>query len=137
MARRAGVDQSIPRFWPARSPPSSTSTLNGATPLDALLGRLKHQELLLLLDNCEHLIAAVAALVEAVLGACPKVRVLRAPRNPWDRRRAVFRLSSLSLPEDDRVGPEMAMEPARSACSSSARRRSMRASSSMRARRRP
>jgi predicted ATPase/transcriptional regulator with XRE-family HTH domain len=43
---------------------------------------LRDRRLLLLLDNCEHLVDACARLVEAVLTACPAVRVLATSREP-------------------------------------------------------
>ena len=44
---------------------------------DALLDNLRHRELLLVLDNCEHLIAACAELVEALLRGAPALRIRR------------------------------------------------------------
>src|SRR5229473_7540265 len=43
--------------------------------LDALQTSLRPKELLLVLDNCEHLVAECANLVDALLRACPKLRV--------------------------------------------------------------
>jgi hypothetical protein len=45
-------------------------------PLEALLAYLRHRQLLLVLDNCEHLIEACAALAARVLAAAPAVRLL-------------------------------------------------------------
>jgi predicted ATPase len=45
-----------------------------------LLGFLGGRQLLLVVDNCEHLVAAAAGLVERVIGACPGVRVLATSR---------------------------------------------------------
>ena len=47
------------------------------------LGRaLRNRRLLLVLDNCEHLLGACAALAQALLGAGPGVRVLATSRRP-------------------------------------------------------
>ncbi|WP_069166677.1 BTAD domain-containing putative transcriptional regulator [Nocardia altamirensis] len=43
---------------------------------------LARRETLLVLDNCEHLIDAVADLVDRLLGACPGLRVLTTSRAP-------------------------------------------------------
>jgi predicted ATPase/DNA-binding SARP family transcriptional activator len=43
---------------------------------------LAGKRLLLVLDNCEHLIAAAAALVDQVLGGCPAVRIVATSREP-------------------------------------------------------
>ncbi|MGH2621816.1 MAG: protein kinase domain-containing protein [Anaerolineales bacterium] len=49
-------------------------------PIDRLSDYLRTKNLLLLLDNCEHLIAACAELAEALLQACPTLRVLATSR---------------------------------------------------------
>lgn len=47
-----------------------------------LAASVRDRRLLLLLDTCEHLVDAVAALAEALLGAAPGVRVLATSREP-------------------------------------------------------
>ena len=49
-------------------------------PLDVLLSRLASQQLLLVLDNCEHVIDAVASVVEAMLARCAEVRIVTTSR---------------------------------------------------------
>lgn len=55
-----------------------------STRLDAsrLADHLRHRELLLVLDNCEHLIDACAALVGALLPNCPRLRIIATSREP-------------------------------------------------------
>ncbi len=66
----------------------------------SLLRSLKHRELLLILDNCEHVLAAVAPLAEAILKACPQVRILTTSRQPLGvAGEFVHRLPSLSVPD--------------------------------------
>ncbi len=55
-----------------------------ASQRDALLTHLSDRRLLLILDTCEHLIDAVAELVEAILIAAPQVTVLASSREPLD-----------------------------------------------------
>ena len=55
-----------------------------ASQRDALLAHLSDRRLLLILDTCEHLIDAVAELVEAILVAAPHVTVLTSSREPLD-----------------------------------------------------
>jgi predicted ATPase/DNA-binding SARP family transcriptional activator len=50
--------------------------------LEALCDRLRSVELLLVLDNCEHLLGACADLAVTLLGSCPGVRVLATSREP-------------------------------------------------------
>ena len=50
--------------------------------LETLLGFLRRKRLLLVLDNCEHLIDACARLVERLLTACPDLYILTTSREP-------------------------------------------------------
>lgn len=52
------------------------------SPVDMLCGYLARRCLLLVLDDCEHLLDACAALVGTLLRACPEVRVLATSREP-------------------------------------------------------
>jgi predicted ATPase len=45
-----------------------------------LLDFLRPRQLLLLIDNCEHMVADVAALVARILAACPRVSILATSR---------------------------------------------------------
>jgi predicted ATPase/tetratricopeptide (TPR) repeat protein len=49
---------------------------------DAVIAQVGDRELLLVLDNCEHVIGACARLAERLLTACPRLRVLAASREP-------------------------------------------------------
>ena len=49
---------------------------SGQEPLDTLVAHLQPRRLLLVLDNCEHVVAACAALSARLLGACPELRIL-------------------------------------------------------------
>ncbi|MEU7916394.1 AfsR/SARP family transcriptional regulator [Microbispora bryophytorum] len=51
-------------------------------PAELLVASLAGRELLLILDNCEHVIDAAAGLAELVLRRCPGVRVLATSREP-------------------------------------------------------
>jgi predicted ATPase/DNA-binding SARP family transcriptional activator/DNA-binding CsgD family transcriptional regulator len=50
--------------------------------LESLLNTLSDKEMLVVLDNCEHLIDATSHLAEALLNSCPSVRVLSTSREP-------------------------------------------------------
>ncbi len=54
----------------------------GPDTLDRLLAALAARELLLVLDNCEHMIPAAAGLAGRLLAACPGLRVLATSREP-------------------------------------------------------
>jgi predicted ATPase len=52
------------------------------SPLFALTDQLLDKDLLLVLDTCEHLLGACAAVVSAVVEICPGIRVLATSREP-------------------------------------------------------
>jgi predicted ATPase/class 3 adenylate cyclase len=56
---------------------------DGSDATEALLRNLVPRELLLVLDNCEHLIADAARTVEAIRARCPRVTVLDTSREPF------------------------------------------------------
>ena len=60
---------------------------------------LARQQLLLVLDNCEHVIGAAASLCAGLLLACDDVRVLATSREPLRvAGEARYRLAPLALP---------------------------------------
>jgi predicted ATPase/DNA-binding winged helix-turn-helix (wHTH) protein len=61
--------------------------------------RLRTRRLLLILDNCEHVIFGAAALAEAVCQSAPQVRILATSREPLNALgEQVFRLAALETP---------------------------------------
>ena len=52
----------------------------GRTVRSAVIEYLRDRDLFLVLDNCEHLVGAVAELVEALTDGCPRLRVLATSR---------------------------------------------------------
>jgi predicted ATPase/DNA-binding SARP family transcriptional activator len=62
--------------------PAAVCAALGLQPGPDLAGQLRDRELLIVLDNCEHLVGACAVLAEAVLGGCPGVRILATSREP-------------------------------------------------------
>jgi len=78
----------------------------GTSPIDAIVRRLAKQQVLLVVDNCEHVIAAAAELVLSLLAECPDLTVLATSRErlnlPGER---VWRIDPLSVPLDDAGTP--------------------------------
>src|ERR687887_492332 len=76
-------------------------------PLTATLAEsLRRKQLLLVLDNCEHLVEACATLADALLGACPDLCVLATSRQPLGLvGEAVWPVPPLSLPDVGRLPP--------------------------------
>ena len=52
----------------------------GRSATDTLIGALRERRTLLVLDNCEHVVDASAVLADALLRACPKLRILATSR---------------------------------------------------------
>jgi predicted ATPase/DNA-binding SARP family transcriptional activator len=72
-----------------------------ADALARLLAALARQRTLLVLDNCEHLVAAAAALTDRVLAACPQVRIMATSREPLNiTGEALWTVGPLTLPPD-------------------------------------
>ena len=70
---------------------------------DILVEFLATRTLLLVLDNCEQVIDAVAGLVEVLLRACPELRILTTSREPLGiGGESVLRVSPLAVPDPDR-----------------------------------
>ncbi len=78
----------------------------GQSTVDALATRLRARRLLLVLDNCEHLLDACARLVDGLLRACPDVRVLATSREALGITGEVaWRVPSLSFPDPQHLPP--------------------------------
>ena len=67
---------------------------------DALVDFLRSKRMLLILDNCEHLIGACASLVDALLGSCENLRVMATSREALGVAGEVnWMVPSLTVPE--------------------------------------
>ncbi|HXL94172.1 MAG TPA: adenylate/guanylate cyclase domain-containing protein [Streptosporangiaceae bacterium] len=84
--------------------PAAVSAALGLPSRDeaSLLTALREQDALLLLDNCEHLIGAVARLCGRITSQCRQVRIMATSREPLGiGGERVYRVASLSLPGSD------------------------------------
>ena len=73
----------------------------GRSTMDTLLRFVGDRRMLLVLDNCEHLLDACAALVVALQGGCPAVTVVATSREPIGVAGEVsWRVPSLSLADE-------------------------------------
>jgi len=76
---------------------------SGGWSVVTLSGLLTDRQLLLVLDNCEHLIDACAVLADALLRACPRLRILATSRQPLGiTGEHTLSVPPLSLPGADR-----------------------------------
>ena len=72
----------------------------GSPLIDTLSKYLHAKQLLLLLDNCEHLMEACAALVDRLLHTCPNLKILTASREALGiSGESTYRVPSLLLPD--------------------------------------
>jgi len=75
----------------------------GRTRLDTLVEYFRPRELLLVLDNCEHLVEACGHLAATLLRGCSKLRILATSREPLGAAGEVtYRLPPLSSPDSRR-----------------------------------
>jgi predicted ATPase/DNA-binding XRE family transcriptional regulator len=81
---------------------------NETMPLEPALHEfLRERSLLLVLDNCEHLVAACANLCAALMGASPKLCILATSREPLKiPGEALYRVESLPVTDPKTVTPE-------------------------------
>ena len=70
---------------------------------DTLSEALRDRQLLLILDNCEHLLEATARLVDLLLDSCPRLRILATSREGLGVEGEIrWVVPSLSVPEQGR-----------------------------------
>jgi predicted ATPase len=91
----------------------SNAEADQGSQLNTLLGFIRDRELLLILDTCEHLIDACAALAGTILGEAPGVTILATSRQPLDASgEALLQLCPLPVPDpsEDSAGKADAVE---------------------------
>lgn len=92
VADAAGVPQAVATVLGVREEPGGTVT-------DALLKFVRDRKLLLILDNCEHLVPPCAELAKALLQAGPQVTLLATSRDALQiAGEASYQLEPLSVP---------------------------------------
>lgn len=68
--------------------------------IDTFVETLRPKNMVLVLDNCEHLVEAAARLVDVLLSACPRLRILATSREPLDvEGEVIWRVPPLSVPD--------------------------------------
>jgi len=82
-----------------------------ANPMAAVVQALADRELLIVLDNCEHVLGSAAQVVATLAGQCRRLRVLATSRERLDvPGESVFPVPPLELPEDGSVRAVAASE---------------------------
>jgi len=108
------VTQSVASALGVREQPSQAL-------IDTLTDGLRSHKLLIVLDNCEHLVGSCATLADSLLQLCPGVRMLATSREPLRvAGETTWRVPALSVPgppqapgEPDPAGQLMRYESAR------------------------
>ena len=86
-------------------------TPRGATPTVALRRYLASRDLLLLLDNCEHVVDRAAELADELLSSCARVRILATSREPLEvDGETIWRVDPLGPEDSYRVFVERARQ---------------------------
>jgi non-specific serine/threonine protein kinase len=100
-----------PLAEPSLLPQAVASTMGvreqpGRSLTETLSDHLRTKKLLLVLDNCEHLIEACAELAEALLRSCPELKVLATSREALGvSGERAWVVPSLSVPDPERLRP--------------------------------
>jgi predicted ATPase/class 3 adenylate cyclase len=97
LAAVSGEDAVVPAIWQALGRAG-----RGRPDLETLVDALAPQDVLIVLDNCEHLISACAKTADTVLRRCPRVHLLVTTREPLGiGGEMIYRVPPLSLPTAD------------------------------------
>ena len=84
---------------------------DAADPVAGIVRALADRELLIVLDNCEHVLASAARVAVMLAGQCPRVRIMTTSRERLDvPGEFVFPVPPLGLPEDGSAGAVAASE---------------------------
>jgi predicted ATPase/DNA-binding SARP family transcriptional activator len=84
-----------------------------AEPVDRVIAALRERAMLLVLDNCEHVIESAATFAHRVLGECPRLRILATSREPLGiTGEALWPVAPLVLPDEHASAAEIEAAPA-------------------------
>jgi predicted ATPase len=84
-----------------------------AEPADRVVAAVRERSMVLVLDNCEHMIESAAAFAHRVLGECRRLRILATSREPLGiTGEALWPVAPLALPADDAGAGEIESAPA-------------------------
>ncbi|MER5647503.1 BTAD domain-containing putative transcriptional regulator [Streptosporangium sp. NPDC002524] len=85
----------------------------GGEPMDRLVAAARGRTILLILDNCEHVIEAAAAFADRLLGECRSLRILATSREPLGiTGEVLWQVEPLALPAPGAAPSEAGSSPA-------------------------
>ncbi|OXM49550.1 BTAD domain-containing putative transcriptional regulator [Amycolatopsis alba] len=86
---------------------------SNAEPVERVIAAIRDREVLLILDNCEHVIEQAAAFAHRVLGECRRLRILATSREPLGiTGEALWQVVPLALPDPRAAPGEIESSPA-------------------------
>jgi predicted ATPase/DNA-binding XRE family transcriptional regulator len=98
------VSQTVASVFDIREEPNRPA-------IEILKNVLRQKTMLLILDNCEHLLTACVQLIKTLLIHCPDLKTVVTSREVLNMEgEAMHYLSSLSIPENDDLMPEETSE---------------------------
>lgn len=84
-----------------------------AEPTDRVIAALRDRAMVLVLDNCEHVIESAATFAHRVLGECRRLRILATSREPLGiTGEALWPVAPLVLPAEDADADKIESSPA-------------------------
>ncbi|MGX1806724.1 BTAD domain-containing putative transcriptional regulator [Nocardia sp. NPDC055321] len=84
-----------------------------AEPLDRVIGAVRERSMVIVLDNCEHVIESAAAFAHRVLGECRRLRILATSREPLGiTGEALWPVAPLALPAPEAGAAAIEAAPA-------------------------
>ncbi len=84
-----------------------------AEPTERVIAAIRDREVLLILDNCEHVIESAAAFAHRVLGECRRLRILATSRESLGiTGEALWPVAPLAVPDKDAGPAEIESSPA-------------------------
>ncbi|GAA0437610.1 SARP family transcriptional regulator [Acrocarpospora corrugata] len=87
--------------------------VRGGEPMDRLIAAVRERAILLVLDNCEHVIEAAAAFADRLLGECRRLRILATSREPLGiTGEVLWQVEPLALPAKGADTAEVGSSPA-------------------------
>ncbi|WP_239108565.1 BTAD domain-containing putative transcriptional regulator [Microbispora siamensis] len=85
----------------------------GGEPMDQLIAAVRERAILLILDNCEHVIEEAAAFADRLLGECRRLRILATSREPLGiTGEVLWQVEPLALPAKGADPSEAGSSPA-------------------------
>ncbi|MCP2324296.1 putative ATPase [Hamadaea flava] len=85
----------------------------GGDAVDRLVAAVRDRVMLLVLDNCEHMIEAVSEFADRLLGECRRLRIIATSREPLGiTGEALWQVEPLALPAQGAPAAEVGASPA-------------------------